>query len=154
MILQDILRRIDLRLAALGLSDSAAQKAAGTPGAISNMRSALKKGGRTGISTSTLLALAPVLKARPEWILTGLGPMNLEDLAEQFDTLSSAEAEELMAWMFQTLEGASEPESRIAAQAVVRAYRTPLSDNGREIGREDRRRLVALAIRLVRRPKP
>jgi hypothetical protein len=87
MDLVGILARIDLRLAALGMSDNAAQIAARTPGAISNLRAAVrqieqdggegKKGRRRGISTATAAALARFLKCRQDWLLTGDGEMDL-----------------------------------------------------------------------------
>lgn len=154
MNLKDILERVDARLLALGLSDNAAQIAAGKPGAISNLRAAVKQGGRSGISTATLRALAPILKARPEWLLTGEGDMMDEAdaarLSDRIDGMSDGDAGQLLTWCFQLLEGASEEASVVAARAVLRAYRTLESPEGVPLDREARRQIVALAISLFR----
>jgi hypothetical protein len=156
MDLADILARIDQRLSALGITDNAVQIAAKKPGAISNMRAALKKGGRSGISTTTLKALAPVLKARPEWLLTGEGEMDEADarrLADRIEGMSDGDAGQLLTWCFQLLEGAPEEEAIVAARAVLRAYRTLQSPDGELLDQEARRQLVGLAISLVRQPR-
>lgn len=70
----EILERVDLRLAEMGLSDNAASKLAGKSDLIRNMRRALEQGkDRQGVSTATLEALAPVLKTSPGWLLDGNG---------------------------------------------------------------------------------
>ena len=156
MDLTDILERIDRRLADLNLSDNEAQIAARKPGAISNLRAAVKNGGRRGISTATLKALAPILRARPEWLLTGEGEMDEADagrLADRIGAMSDGDAGQLLTWCFQLLEGAPEEEAVVAARAVLRAYRTLQSPAGEPLDQEARRQLVALAIGLVRQPK-
>jgi len=74
MELPAILARIEKRLEALDLSESAAGKLAGKPDAIRNLRRALEKDERTGVSTATLNALAPVLKTTAVWLFAGAGP--------------------------------------------------------------------------------
>jgi len=78
MELPAILARIEKRLAALDLSETAAGKLAGKPDAIRNLRRALEKDERTGVSTATLNALAPVLKTTPVWLFAGAGPETSE----------------------------------------------------------------------------
>jgi hypothetical protein len=72
--LREIIRRIDKRLEAMGLSDNAASKAAGKPDAIRNMRRALRIGDRQGVTVATIAALAPVLETTQSWLLEGRGP--------------------------------------------------------------------------------
>lgn len=71
--LQDVLDRINERLEAVGLSESAASKRAGlSADAIRNMRRQLEKGrSDAGTSSRTLTRLAPVLETSAEWLLTG-----------------------------------------------------------------------------------
>lgn len=73
MDLEDILTRIESRLAALGLSAHAASLAAKKPDAIRNLKRAVKNGDRRGVTTETLIALAPVLKTSAAWLLEGVG---------------------------------------------------------------------------------
>jgi hypothetical protein len=73
MDLEDILSRIESRLAALGLSAHAASLAARKPDAIRNLKRAVKNGDRRGVTTETLIALAPVLKTSAAWLLEGIG---------------------------------------------------------------------------------
>ncbi len=73
MELEDILARVESRLAALGLSAHAASLAAKKPDAIRNLKRAVKNGDRRGITTETLAALAPVLKTSASWLLEGVG---------------------------------------------------------------------------------
>jgi SOS-response transcriptional repressor LexA len=74
MELREILARIERRLNAVGLSASAASKAAGKPDAIRNLQRAVEKDDRQGVSTATLNALAPVLKTTAVWLFAGAGP--------------------------------------------------------------------------------
>jgi Peptidase S24-like len=73
MDLADILARIESRLKAVGLSAHAASLAAKRPDAIRNLKRAVKNNDRRGITTETLIALAPVLKTTPAWLLDGVG---------------------------------------------------------------------------------
>ncbi len=73
MELEDVLARVESRLQALGLSAHAASLAAKKPDAIRNLRRAVKNGDRRGITTETLVALAPVLKTSAAWLLEGVG---------------------------------------------------------------------------------
>jgi hypothetical protein len=72
MNLDDVLARIESRLQALDLSAHAASLAAKRPDAIRNLQRAVKKK-RGGITTETLMALAPVLKTTAAWLLEGVG---------------------------------------------------------------------------------
>lgn len=75
--LKDVLFRIDKRLAAVGLSESAAAKKAGlSDSAIRNMRRAVEKDPRKtgGVTSGTLSKLAPVLKTSVSWLLEESGP--------------------------------------------------------------------------------
>lgn len=73
--LKDVLDRIDRRLKEVGLSATAASKKAGLgEDAIRNLRRAVEKDDRVGISTKTLTALAPVLGTTASWLLEGSGP--------------------------------------------------------------------------------
>jgi phage repressor protein C with HTH and peptisase S24 domain len=73
MDLEDVLTRIEGRLAVLGLSAHAASRAAKKPDAIRNLKRAVKNGDRRGVTTETLTALAPVLKTTAAWLLEGVG---------------------------------------------------------------------------------
>jgi hypothetical protein len=73
MELDDILARIESRLAVLGLSAHAASLAAKKPDAIRNLKRAVRNGDRRGITTETLIALAPVLETTAAWLLEGIG---------------------------------------------------------------------------------
>lgn len=83
-ILQDVLARIDRRLKAVGLKESAAAVKAGlSDSAIRNMRRALKdpksKRKNPGASIKTIDALAPVLRTTSRWLMSEEGP---EDAGE------------------------------------------------------------------------
>lgn len=72
--LDEILSRIERRLAALKMTATEASRAAGLgEDAIRNIRRAIGKENRPGVSTSTIFALAPILKVSPAWLLTGEG---------------------------------------------------------------------------------
>ncbi len=73
MDLEDVLTRIESRLSVLGLSAHAASLAAKRPDAIRNLKRAVKNGDRRGVTTETLMALAPVLKTTAAWLLEGVG---------------------------------------------------------------------------------
>lgn len=73
--LSEVLDRIEQRLKAKRISATAASKLAGlSEDAIRNMRRAVEKDARQGISTSTIMALAPVLDTTASWLLEGVGP--------------------------------------------------------------------------------
>ena len=84
MELQRVLKRIDARLKAVGMSPNAASKAAGKPDAIRNLRRAAKDGNRQGATTTTMAALAPILKTTVQWLLEGEG---IEDLSAESRTI-------------------------------------------------------------------
>jgi Peptidase S24-like len=73
MKLVDVLARIESRLKAVGLSAHAASLAAKRPDAIRNLKRAVKNNDRRGITTETLMTLAPVLKTTAAWLLEGVG---------------------------------------------------------------------------------
>ena len=73
MELEDIVARIESRLKGVGLSAHAASLAARRPDAIRNLKRAVKNHDRRGITTETLVALAPVLKTTASWLLEGIG---------------------------------------------------------------------------------
>lgn len=73
--LSEVLARIEERLLAVKLSATAASKNAGlSEDAIRNMRRAVERDERQGVSTATIFALAPVLKTSPSWLIEGVGP--------------------------------------------------------------------------------
>jgi hypothetical protein len=82
MELEDVLARIETRLKVLGLSAHAASLAAKKPDAIRNLKRAVKSGDRRGITTETLVALAPVLKTTAAWLLEGVGEAGTGTLAK------------------------------------------------------------------------
>lgn len=72
--LADVLARIDKRLDAIGMAESAASVKAGlSNSAIRNLRRAVKEGRESGVSTRTLAALAPVLGTSVAWLSDGVG---------------------------------------------------------------------------------
>ena len=73
MELDDVLFRIESRLNAVGLSAHAASLAAKRPDALRNLKRAVKNHDRRGVTTETLMALAPVLKTTAAWLLEGVG---------------------------------------------------------------------------------
>jgi hypothetical protein len=85
MELRAVLDRIESRLNAEGLSADKASRLAGKPDAIRNLKRAIQDGGRQGISTGTLRALAPVLKVTPGWLLGEEQDVSSEDVAASLD---------------------------------------------------------------------
>lgn len=74
IMLSDVLNRIHQRLAALGKSGHSASKEAGlSSDAIRNLERAVREGRRSGVSTKTIAALAPVLQTSVAWLLEGEG---------------------------------------------------------------------------------
>jgi hypothetical protein len=78
MDLKRILERIERRLKAVGLSGNAASIEAGKPDAVRNLRRAVKDGERQGLTTSTIAALAPVLRTTVPWLMEAVGPEDRE----------------------------------------------------------------------------
>jgi transcriptional regulator with XRE-family HTH domain len=72
--LKEILQRIESRLEALDLTEAGAAKAAGlSDSAIRNIRRAVADGQEErGVSTSTLLRLAPILQTSASWLIEGV----------------------------------------------------------------------------------
>lgn len=66
-----VLARIEERLKVVGLKADRASKLAGAPDAIRNLRRAVEKGTRTGVTMTTLAALAPVLQTTVGHLLEG-----------------------------------------------------------------------------------
>lgn len=74
--LKEILDRIETRLKAVDLKESAAAKMAGlSDSAIRDMRRAINAGrDDAGVSTRTLVKLAPVLQTTASWLMEESGP--------------------------------------------------------------------------------
>jgi phage repressor protein C with HTH and peptisase S24 domain len=73
--LRDILDRIERRLAIVGTTAAEASRGAGlSPDAIRNIQRTVE-GGKSdaGVSSNTLVKLAPILGCTPGWLLTGVG---------------------------------------------------------------------------------
>jgi phage repressor protein C with HTH and peptisase S24 domain len=72
--LKGVVIRVERRLKKLDLRAATASRAAGlSEDAIRNMQRAARDNSRQGVSTATLVALAPVLKTTVGWLLTGEG---------------------------------------------------------------------------------
>ena len=141
MELAAILRRVEERLQVLGISAREVARRAGKPRVIPNLRRAVKDGTRAGISTGTLSALARALEVRQEWLLTGDGHAPAPPGgAEQ--GLPAAEAVTLISWVLQVACGLAPDEARIAARAVLRAFRTREDRQGAPLSEDQRFALV------------
>ena len=163
MSLGEIVGRIDRRLKALGMSASEAERRAGKRDAIRNLRRAVKSG-RQGVSTRTLTALAPALTTTVEWLTTGVGQEQADELPElarglrlrsgdraavdrPADSLNPVTDADLIVYFglaFHELIDVPEAEATVLARAVVRAIRTPNASP------EQRRAWVATAVDLFR----
>jgi hypothetical protein len=82
MELSEILVRIEGRLSAVGLSASKASRQAGKPDAIRNMQRAVREHRRGSVTVDTISALAPVLRTTTEWLLTGQGKREADEVLE------------------------------------------------------------------------
>lgn len=148
MKLPEILARIENRLSAVGLSASRASQKAGRPDAIRNMQRAIREGRQGSVTVETISALAPVLRTTTEWLLTGQGKQEADELlellpADKLNPLADAEVTTSIAWAFEALvEGMPEAEARILARAIVRAIRMPAT------AESEKRRLIETAVRL------
>lgn len=72
IMLVDVLNRVHQRLEVLGKSGHSASLEAGlSSDAIRNMERAVKQGKRSGVSTKTITALAPVLQTTVAWLMDG-----------------------------------------------------------------------------------
>jgi phage repressor protein C with HTH and peptisase S24 domain len=118
MELHAILDRIEKRLAVVGLTETAASKAAGKSDAIRNIRRAVSRGDRQGVSTATLNALAPVLKTTSVWLFAGAGP---EELGQQIERRPA------------------EPSDVVSTSQLVRVYEIGIAEAGswREVAEFD-----------------
>lgn len=155
MELAAILQRIELRLKAVGLKATRASKLAGKPDAIRNIQRAVRAGRRSGVSSTTLQALAPVLKTTEGWLLTGKnggedGGIEGVVAAIPEGTVNVQEVATALTWAFQRLEGAVEAEARMVATAIARLIHTPLDEKGAPLSPEDKRRLIELAVEFFR----
>ena len=71
----ELLRRIQKRLAAVGLSESGASHKAGlSRDTIRNLRRDVEKGSSRGMNTNSVEKLAVVLETSPQWLLSEEGP--------------------------------------------------------------------------------
>lgn len=155
MELAGILRRIESRLKAVGLTATKASKLAGKPDSIRNIRRAVKEGRRSGVSTSTLQALAPVLKTTQGWLLTGMnggedGKIAGVVAALPDETVSLQDVVTALTWAFQKLEGAVEAEARMVATAIATLIHTQRDQSGSPLSPQDKRRLIELAVEFFR----
>ena len=81
--LGEILQRIDQRLRDLNLSERGAARAAGlSPAHIRTMRQQYAEGRQRGASIHTITGLARALKAKPEWLISGVGPIEEPTIGE------------------------------------------------------------------------
>jgi hypothetical protein len=148
MELAEILARIEGRLSTVGLSASKASRQAGKPDAIRNMQRVVREGRQGSVTVETISALAPVLRTTTEWLLTGQGKQEADELlellpADKLNPLTDVEVTTSMAWAFRALEDAiTEAEARILARAIVRAIRMPVTAEA------DKRALIETAVRL------
>lgn len=147
MRLAEILGRIVRRLDATGMSANKASKLAGKPGAIKNLKAAVKSGNRQGISTATLDALAPVLGTSSQWLLTGLDdpPADVAATIATDARFTVAETQQALAWVLEEM-GAPSDQARILAQIVAVGLRTPSGRTGLPKTDDEKRELVAVAI--------
>jgi hypothetical protein len=79
MKLGDVLERVERRLSALKITANKASVMAGKPDAIRNLRRSIKQNRREGVSTSTITALAGVLRTTVSWLSEGSGPEDLSN---------------------------------------------------------------------------
>lgn len=73
--LEQIIVRFESRAKELGLKPTTACRLAGKPDAIRNIKKAIKAGKKSGVTSTTIDALARVLKVNPAWLMTGAGAM-------------------------------------------------------------------------------
>jgi transcriptional regulator with XRE-family HTH domain len=156
MRLADIIGRIDERLAALGLSMAEAERRIGKRDAIRKIKRAAKGG--TDVTLQTLAAVAPALKTTPQWLLTGEGKAEIDEVLEMVPfehraTLNVPDTIDGVTWAILALckgGDTTEAEARILARAVVRALRLPPTLDGKPVTAEERRRLIEMSVALFR----
>lgn len=89
---EEIFERIEQRRQRLGMSANAVGPAAGmSRDALRTMRRAIAEGRQHGVSSTTLVRLAPVLRTTVEWLTTGEG---VEDIGISKETLLSDPVED------------------------------------------------------------
>jgi transcriptional regulator with XRE-family HTH domain len=152
--LTEIIGRIDIRLKDLRISASEAERRCGRRDAIRNMRRASAKGSGS-VTARTLTSLAPALSTTAEWLLTGHGKKEADEVTElipsdKLDVLSDDHIAEAFGWAFQAIidRGVSDKETRILANAVLRIIRVP------ELAftQAERRHLIQTTAKLFRHP--
>jgi transcriptional regulator with XRE-family HTH domain len=160
-----IVERIDQRLKALGISVSEAERRAKKRDVIRNLKRAAREG--RGVTLKTVAAIAPALQTTPQWLMSGEGKADADELLElvSFEdrpALSVPSTVEFFAWAIADLLNSNlkedEPavtveQATILSRAVVRIMRMPPSTFGDAAGSpltlaEERRKLVAMAVRL------
>lgn len=122
MNLGEILNRIEDRLQATGLSADAASKLAKKPDAIRNLRRAVKENRRTGLSTSTVAALAEPLQCSAAWLLTGEEPSAPRRGQAEFNEVRREYLEELFAELFRRIGASAQARADLADAAHQRVW--------------------------------
>jgi hypothetical protein len=147
--LKGVLERAELRLRELRITARQAGLRAGKTNAIYNLRKAVRgTRRRVSVTDTTLRALASALECRPEWLMTGDEPMSVT--GSRLGSIPNEEFQKLVQWTLMALGATDEAQAHHAARAVQRAFRTLPGPGEPPWSDDDRRRLVELAIRLVR----
>lgn len=135
--LEQILARIESRLADLGIKPTTACRMAGKPDAIRNIKKAIKAGSQSGITSTTIEALARVLETTPGWLMTGSGapegkPKRFEAAhASDFELDPHWEETEPNEWLWTLIEasylnlGLDRDESYALVRSVRAAFEDP-----------------------------
>ena len=151
--LSEILRRIEMRLNDLDISAAEAERRCGRRDAIRNMRRAEARGSGS-VTARTLTGLAPALDTTAEWLLTGQGKKEAEEVAdllpaEKLAGLDDDHVTEAFGWAFTALidRGVTDAETIILARAVLRIIRVPPM----VFTQAERRHLIEATVRLFRR---
>ena len=154
MDLAGILERIESRLRAVGLSATKASQLAGKPGAIRNIRRAVKEGRRRGMTSTTLIALAPILKTTGGWLLTGHDEDEASDRAEveatAAETLDARATETALAWVFLEIGRSSGGGSSCSGQSRRMSDLTASRSVWSAAFRSNRHQLIGYAVQLFR----
>lgn len=128
--LDRVLARIERRLTALGKTANAASREAGKPDAIRNIKRAVEDGGRQGVSTSTITALAKPLHTTAAWLLSAIGPEEVDE-ERTIPVWGSAGAGGAV-YRFHETEA---PVDRISAPADANERTSALEVSGESLGR-------------------
>lgn len=124
MDLAEILKRVEQRLKELGLTAKGASALAGRPDAIRNLKRAVRDGGRQGISTATIAALAPVLEVSEEWLATGRSGEPLALATTDNWPIDPMKLARLVSEARERLGALPEDEARNLTEALIEASRT------------------------------